>query len=100
MHCRSEFTARSIANAASAAVNGAPSENVTPLRMSNVHSVGEVCRHPVDSSGCRSPVLGSRSISGSVMLERTTMPVEVSELSHGSSVGGSWERTMRSVLGS
>ena len=34
------------------------------------------------------------------MLERTTMPVEVSELSHGSSVGGSWDSTMRSVLGS
>ena len=78
-------------------MNGEPSENVTPLRMSNVHSVGEVCRQPVASSGLSSPVLGSRSISGSVMLERTTMPVDVSELSHGSSVGGSWEITIRSV---
>ena len=33
------------------AVNGVPLENVTPLRMSNVHSVGEVWRQPVDSSG-------------------------------------------------
>ena len=39
-------------------------------------------------------------MSGSVMLERTTMPVDVSELSHGSRVGGSWDRTMRNVLGS
>ena len=45
-------------------------------------------------------MLGSRSINGSVMLDRTTMPVEVSELSHGSRVGGSWDSTMRSVLGS
>ena len=30
LHCRSELTARSIENAASAAVNGVPSENVTP----------------------------------------------------------------------
>ena len=86
--------------AASSAVKGAPSEKVTPLRISNVHWLGEVCRQPVDSRGCRSPELGSRSMSGSVMLERTTMPVEVSELSHGSRVGGSCWRTMRSVLGS
>ena len=38
--CRSELTARSMENAASSAVNGAPSENFTPSRMSNVHSVG------------------------------------------------------------
>ena len=86
--------------AASSAVNGAPLENVTPSRTLNVHSVGEVWRHPVASSGWRSPEFGSRSMSGSVMLERTTMPVEVSELSQGSSVGGSCERTMRRVLGS
>lgn len=34
------------------------------------------------------------------MLDRTTTPVEVSELSHGSSVGGSWGSTMRRVPGS
>lgn len=86
--------------AASAAVNGVPSENVTPGRVVNVHWFGEVWRHCVASSGCRSPVPGSRSISGSVMLDRTTTPVEVSELSHGSSVGGSWGSTIRNVLGS
>ena len=86
--------------AASLAVNGAPLEKVTPSRTLNVHWLGEVWRHSVASSGWRSPELGSRSMSGSVMLERTTMPVEVSELSQGSSVGGSWDRTMRRVLGS
>ena len=86
--------------AASSAVKGAPLEKVTPLRISNVHWLGEVWRQPVDSSGWRSPELGSRSMRGSVMLERTTMPVEVSELSHGSRVGGSCWRTMRRVLGS
>ena len=86
--------------AASSAVKGAPLEKVTPLRMSNVHWLGEVWRHSVASSGCRSPELGSRSMRGSVMLERTTMPVEVSELSHGSRVGGSCWSTMRRVLGS
>src|SRR4051812_15864642 len=42
VHCKSEFTARTMENAASAAVKGDPSEKVTPLRTSKVHSVGEV----------------------------------------------------------
>src|SRR3954453_6951923 len=53
LHCRSEFTARSMENAASAAVKGDPSEKVTPLRTSKVHWFGDVWRHPVDRSGCR-----------------------------------------------
>ena len=86
--------------AASSEVKGVPSEKVTPSRNRKVHSVGLVCSHSVANSGCRSPVVASRSSSGSVMLERTTIPVDVSELSQGSSVGGSCCSTMRRVSGS
>ncbi len=81
-------------------VERVPSLNFTPWWMRNVHVFGEVCSQESASLGSRSPLSGLRSMRGSVMLERTTGPVAVSEASHGSSVGGSWGSTMRRVSGS
>src|SRR5882757_870044 len=92
-----EFTARSMENAAAAASNGVPSLNRTPGRSVKVQVVGAVWLQDVASSGVSSPEVGSRSMSGSVMLERTTTPVPVSDASQGSRVGGSSGRTIRTV---
>lgn len=83
--------------AASFASNREPSLNRTPSRTVYVHWVSEVRFQAVASFGRSSPESGSRSVSGSVMLERTTTPVEVSEDSQGSRVGGSSGSTTRSV---
>ena len=48
----------------SSAVSGVPSWNLTPLRKSKRHTVGEVCAHLVASAGSR-PSFLSRPTSGS-----------------------------------
>jgi hypothetical protein len=84
--------------AAASALNGVPSWKVTPSRSLRVHSVSVVAFHSVASLGSSSPLVGLRSIRGSVTFERTTTPVDVRFDSQASSVGGSWPSTTRTVV--
>ena len=83
--------------AASSAVKSLPSWKVTPSWRVKVQAWSSSELHSVASFGSSSPVVGFRSTSGSVMVERSTTPVLVRFASHGSSVGGSCWRTTRRV---